>query len=205
VRLSTLLLIASAIPVSLAAVLFVPPLRDKVFTTKLWPWPLPFDTSAGELELIKQLAEPGDVIVEANLHGWQWIALCSLTVGSSWVHAALVDGNKRLITVEREVINTDFDIYLKWASTRLAIIRPAYENGAQINRAISYAASQIGVKYDPSFKNPIGNCNGLVGSALSSAGVPVKTTQFFGTAVYSAGAFFDIPGASVVWNSDLHR
>lgn len=107
----------------IATVLLMPPIRDKFFTTKLWPWCLPWDTHAEELNRLKELSEPGDVIIESNLHGWQWMALSLVATGTSWVHAALVDENKQLLTVHKKVIDADWNIYLEWGSTRLALIR----------------------------------------------------------------------------------
>ena len=190
---------------ALATVFFVPPVRNKFFTTKLWPWPLPWDTTAEELSLLRELSKPGDVIIESNLHSWQWIALCLATTRTSWVHAALVDENKRLITVDKEVVEADFDIYLRWGSTRLGLIRPPYANAEQAKEAIAFARSKLGRCYDPSFQDHSGNCNGLVGSSLVHAGIAVPQKQLFGKSIYAPDCFFQIANASRVWISDTAR
>ncbi len=190
---------------ALAAALFVPPVRDKVFGTKLWPWKLPWDTHERELATIRKLSQPGDVLVESNLHGWQWMALCLATTKTSWVHAALVDENKQILTVHKLAIQTDWNIYLDWGSTRLALIRPPYQNSEQSMAAIEYARSKIGTRYDPSFREHSGNCNGLVASALVHAGLPVEQQLVYGRNVFSPDCFFRIPGAKVVWHSDKDR
>jgi hypothetical protein len=189
----------------LATVLFVPPVRDRFFATKVWPWPLPWDTNEQELQLLKDLAQPGDVVVESNLHGWQWMALCFAATGTTWVHAALVDEKKRLLTVHKRVIETDWNIYNDWGSTRIALLRPCFRSAAQVQTAIDHARSKLGTEYDPSFRNHAGNCNGLVASALAEAGLPVKTRTCFGRDVYNAKCFFDLPGAEIVWQSDKER
>ncbi len=204
-RLRTFLLVASVIPLSIATIALVPSVRTKVFTTQLWPWPLPFDTNDDELNMLQELVEPGDIIVEANLHSWQWIALCTSTLGSSWVHTALVDDEKKLLTMDGVAVQTDFSIFKKWSSTRLAIIRPPYRDKKQRHTVIASVKKHLGSAYDHTFVNPNGYCNGLVGAALNAVGIPVKTVRTWGKDVYSAHNFFKIPNAIVVWNSDHHR
>jgi hypothetical protein len=188
-----------------SAVLFWPPARDKFFTTALWPWSLPWDTDEHELAAVKALAQPGDVLVESNLHGWQWIALCLATTRTSWVHAAIVDNNKQLLTVHKEALETDWSLYIEWRSTRLALIRPPYESESQKQAALSHARRSLGTPYDPSFKNHNGNCNGLVGNSLAQAGLPPETLSFLGRELYPANCFFELPGAQLIWSSDDFR
>ncbi len=147
----------------------------------------------------------GDVLIESNLHGWQWIALCLATTQTSWVHAALVDENKQILTVHKLAIQTDWTIYRDWGSTRLALIRPPYGDSKQALAAIEYARSKLGTLYDPSFREHAGNCNGLVASALIHAGMPVENRQVYGRKIFSPDCFFRIPGAQVVWHSDKDR
>jgi len=190
---------------TIAASLLVPPVRDRVFATKLWPWALPWDTNPAELELLKELARPGDVVVESNLHGWQWITLCLASTGTSWVHAALVDQNKRLLTVHKLAIEADWSIYDDWGSTRLALVRPGYDNDEQIVVAIEHARSKLGSVYDPTFRDHAGNCNGFVASALSEAGLEVETRRCWGREIYSPECFFGLRGAEIIWLSDVDR
>lgn len=189
----------------LSTALFVPPVRDKIFSTKLWPWKLPWDTNEEELETIRHLSRPGDVLIESNLHGWQWMALSLATTGTSWVHSALIDEKKQILTVHKLAIQTDWKIYLDWGSTRLALIRPPYQNTEQSMAAIEYARSKIGTPYDPSFREHSGNCNGLVASALIHAGLPVEQRLVQSRHVFSPDCFFRIPGSKVVWHSDKDR
>ena len=186
----------------LSCALFVPPVRDKVFSTKLWPWPLPWDTTRAELDELIALSRPGDVILESNLHGWQWVCLCFVTTGTNWVHAAIVDENKKLMTVETKAIETDFDIYLRWGSTRLALIRPPYRDADQISKALDFARSKLGTKYDASFTDHAGNCNGLVGSSLEHCGISVSRIRRFGKTLYAPDCFLKIPGVKVIWRSN---
>jgi len=199
-------LLGSTISIAaVAAVLLVPPIRGKVFTTSLWPWALPWDTTEEELERIKKLSRPGDVIIESNLHGWQWIALCTAATGTTWVHGALVDESEKLLTVEKQAIEADFDIYLRWGSTRLALIRPPYKDADQAKIAINHARQHLGTAYDASFQNDAGNCNGLVAGALKHAGVDIKRKQCLGREIYAPDCFEQIPGAEIVWLSDRDR
>jgi hypothetical protein len=185
-----------------ATVLLVPPVRDKVFTTKLWQWKLPWDTHTEELDTLKDLSQPGDVVIESNLHGWQWMALSLVVTGTSWVHAALVDENKRLLTVHKKVIEANWDIYLDWSSTRLALIRPPYQNKEQAQTAIDFARSKLGTIYDPSFREHAGNCNGLVASALGHSGINMQAKECYGRQIFPADSFLKINGARTVWSSD---
>jgi hypothetical protein len=190
---------------AIVAALFVPPIRDRVFATRLWPWALPWDTNIDELAMLKSLALPGDVLVESNLHGWQWVALSLFATQTSWVHAAIVDHDYSLITVHGKATKLDWSIYQQWGSTRLALIRPPYTGSDQIDDVLAYASSKLGTGYDPSFREHAGSCNGLVGSALTEAGVPVKMRRCYGRDIYAADSFFAIPGAEVVWHSDSGR
>jgi hypothetical protein len=190
---------------ALTTILLVPPVREKFFTTKLWPWPLPFDTTAEELATLKSLSKPGDIVVESNLHGFQWIALSLLTTQTSWVHASLVDDRNRLLTVEKEVIETDFDIFLRWGSTRLGLIRPNYGSEKQVQDALAFARSHIGRRYDASFQDTVGNCSGLVASSLRHAGLSVPQKRVLGRDIYAPDCFFQIPDAKVVWLRKTHR
>lgn len=187
----------------IAAVLFVPPLRDRFFSTKLFPWSLPWDTTVDDLEMLKKISKPGDIIIESNLHGWQWICLCFATTGTTWVHAALVDENQRILTVEKRVIETDFDIYLHWGSTKLALLRPQYQDDDQIASVLAYARNKLNTPYDPSFTDHAGNCNGLVASSLVHCGFEVPLTKCLGKNIYAPDCFLKIPGIETVWKSSL--
>lgn len=142
---------------------------------------------------MSEQAEPGDVVIESNLHGWQWMALCLATTGTSWVHAALVDENRRLITVHKQVIETGWDIYLEWGSTRMALLRPPYASKEQRQSAIDFARSKVGTQYDATFRNHEGNCNGLVATALQQADIEVSPRRCFGRQVYPGDCFLHIP------------
>lgn len=190
---------------SLAIALFVPPVRNKVFSTKLWPWRLPWDTNEEELAAIRRLSLPGDVLIESNLHGWQWMALSLATTRTSWVHAALVGDNQQILTVHKLAIKTDWDIYLDWGSTRLALIRPPYKNREQSQMAIDFVRGKLGTIYDPSFREHAGNCNGLVASALVHSGIDVEERTVCGRSLFTPDCFFKIPGAAVIWHSDKNR
>ena len=189
----------------IAVALLVPPIRDRIFSTKLCPWPLPWDTNETELQVLKSLSLPGDVILESNLHGWQWMALSFAATGTTWVQAALIDENKQILTVHKLAIATDWNIYLEWGSTRLALIRPPYQDKQQAQSGIDYARTKLGTNYDPSFQDHSGNCNGLVASSLAHAKLPVFTTDVCGRRIYSPDCFFKIPGAEIIWISDLNR
>ncbi|MBX9949326.1 MAG: hypothetical protein K2Y39_09185 [Candidatus Obscuribacterales bacterium] len=190
---------------SIAVALLVPPVRNWIFSTKMWPWPLPWDTNQQELEAIRRLSLPGDILVESNLHGWQWMALSLAATQTAWVHAALIDEKKRILTVHKSAIETDWNIYRDWGSTRLALIRPPYKNDEQRRIAIDYARGKLGTLYDPSFREHAGNCNGLVASSLTSAGIPVAERRVYGRNIFTPDCFFKIPGATVIWHSDKHR
>ena len=197
--------VSVAVSAGLAICVFVPRVRNRVFTTSLWPWPLPWDTTERELALLKELAEPGDVLLESNLHGWQWILLSFLGTGTTWVHAALVDSDKRLLTVHKEAIEADWSLYREWRSTRLSLIRPPYKDDSRREAAINFARQKLGTPYDPSFKLHSGNCNGLVAEALKFAGIAVAPRKCWGRELYAPDCFLEIPDARLIWNSDCDR
>lgn len=197
--------LAAAVSAGVAVCLFVPRVRDKVFTTSLWPWSLPWDTSDKELALLKELSEPGDVLLESNLHGWQWIALAFIGTGTTWVHAALVDRSKSLLTVHKEAIEADWSLYREWRSTRLALIRPPYRDDSQREAAINFARQRLGTPYDPSFQTQSGHCNGLVAEALKFSGIAVTPRKCWGRELYAPDCFLEIPAARLVWTTDRDR
>jgi hypothetical protein len=164
-----------------AAVLFFPPLRDRVFAMSLWPWKLPGEVTAAELEALQQLARPGDVIVESNMHYGQWV---------------------HLITMEGKVVVLPISIYGKWHSTRLALIHPPYSKPEQAQEAISHAQIYKNTVYDPWFENPDASCTGVVGEAISHAGLSVPYKLILGRRIYGADSFFKIPGARILWSTD---
>ncbi len=187
--------------VVIAALLFVAPLRDKFFNANVWPWRLPSDISEEQIKTMKRLALPGDVIVESNMHYWQWVALSRITTGSSWVHTSIVDYDGKLLTMDTTDVKVPFSIFLKWESTRLALVRPKYSSEHSRRRGIDWARSKLGTRYDPSFKNPAGSCTGLVGTALRYSEINVAQTTVSGRRIYAADAFFHMPGSLVIWTS----
>jgi len=201
-RLITRVLAAVAIlVVVLGAVLFVPPIRDRFFVMNLWPWHINGEVTSADIRAVEAVSKPGDVIIETNWHYWQWVTLCRICTGSTWVHASLVDERGRLLTVAGSVKNLPMDIYLQWRSTRLAVIRPPYANHEAAQKAISHARSKLGHAYDPSFNDQDGNCTGLVADSLHAAGIEVPSITKLGHRIFPASAFFRIRNAQVVWTS----
>jgi len=190
---------AAAVVVAVSLVLFVGPVRDWFFNANLIPVRLPADVTASDITTMAWLARPGDVVVESNIHYWQWVGLSKLTTGSTWVHTSLVDERRQLLTVDNSVVDVPLSIFLKWESTRLALVRPPYAGPGAVRRAIGYARSKLGTPYDPSFHDPSGSCTGLVATALAAGGISVPKTTVFGHDIYAAASFFAIPGARVLW------
>jgi len=186
----------------LAVLCFVPQVRDQFFTMNLWPWSLPSEVTQRQLKTMQSLARPGDVILETNMHYWQWVSLSEVFTGSSWVHSSLVDANGELLTVAGKVQELPISIYLKWRSTRIALVRPSYAGQQQIRRALAYGRSELGIPYDPSFYNANASCTGLVAESLKHAGIDVPSTTILGRKIYAARSFFCLPGARLIWTSD---
>ncbi len=196
----TAMLVAVLI-VGVASVLLIAPVRDKFFNANVWPWPLSSDITPGEIRQVEALARPGDIVVESNLHYWQWVALSQITTGSTWVHTSIVNYDGKLLTMDSSDVKVPFKIFLKWNSTRLALVRPTYSSNAARARALTWARSQLGTPYDPSFKNPAGSCTGLVGTALQKGGISISQTVVSGHRIYSAEAFLHAPGSRIIWTS----
>lgn len=186
----------------LVALCFVPEVRDPFFSNSLWPWALPSDITQQQLNALQSLARPGDVIVETNMHYWQWVCLSVVFTGSPWVHASMVDANGELLTVAGKVEELPISIYLKWHSTRLALVRPSYTGQQQVFRALAYGHSKLGLPYDPYFDNPNASCTGIVADSLRHVGIDVPSTTFLGRKIYAAKSFLSLPGARLIWTSD---
>lgn len=150
---------------------------------------------------LKNIAKPGDVIIESNLHYWQWVALSYLTTGTTWVHASLVSHDGKILTVAGKVVELPIDVYCKWRSTKVAVIRPRYSNVRDLEDAIGYAKAQLQTPYDPTFKNANASCTGLVGEALTQENLPVHYKMILGRRIYPANAFFHLPGARLLWSN----
>ncbi len=187
---------------AIGCLLFFPPARDQFFSNSLWPWSLPCDITPSQLQVVKSLSRPGDVIVESNVHYPQWVTFCQIGAGTSWVHTSLVDTDGYLISVGKVTWRMPLSDYLTYRSTRLAVIRPPYKSLGQIQTVLEAARAKIGVPYDPSFQDPTGNCTGLVGESLKRGGITTRQIVSFGHIVYPPSAFFEIAGAKVIWSSD---
>jgi hypothetical protein len=124
--------------------------------------------------------------------------------GSSWVHAAIVDDQKQLITMEGKVTILPISVYRSWRSTRVALIRPPYATAQAMQKAIAHARQQDGIAYDPSFRNPDASCTGVIAESLRCAGLVVSYRNILNRHIYGADAFFKIPGVHVIWSSDPH-
>lgn len=185
--------------------LLVPPVRNWFFATSLCPFPLPGEITAKQIEELKSRARPGDVIVESNMHYWQWVALCRLATGSSWVHASLVDDQGSLLTVSGKAVQLPVTVFLSWRSTRLALVRPPYKDSEAVAMAIQYARSRLNTPYDPSFRDPAGSCTGLVGEALARGGVDVPRMHPLNYTVYGASSFLTASGFRIIWRTDDQR
>jgi hypothetical protein len=186
---------------ALGAVLFVPPVRDWVFSHKIWPLPLPWDLQPEQLQHMAQTIEPGDVIIERNLHSAHWMLFCKAATGSTWVHASIVDYDKKLINMFKVVRKEDLGTYLEKASTNIVVVRPPYAGDVERARALAFARSQLGVEFDPSFKTRAGNCVGLIGASLEAGGVHVNPRPAFGflRPVDTASNILRTEGMKVVW------
>jgi len=184
---------------------FFPPVRDSFFSMSLWPWPLPTDITQQQINTLQSLSRPGDVIVETNMHDWQWVGLSFIFTGSSWVHASLVDENGKLLTVASRVEELPISIYRKWHSTRVVLVRPTYSGQKQLRRALAYGHSELGIPYDPYFENPNASCTGIVAESLEHAGISVPSTTILGRKIYAARTFLCLPGIKIIWTSDENQ
>lgn len=96
-----------------------------------------------------------------------------------------------------------FTTYMDKQSTNVVLLRPPYRNPDDVAASLDYVRSKIGTKFDPKFKDPAGNCNGLIATALSKGGivVPQRRASFTGQKHWPASEFFNIDGVRVIWSS----
>jgi hypothetical protein len=193
--------------VLLTPILLVPPIREWFFSNKMWPFATPWDITKAEVAELKHTARPGDVIVEKNIHSWHWMLLCKAATRSSWVHAAIVDEDRTLISMFKEVKRQGFSTYLEKQSTDVILLRPPYRDSSQVKLALQYARSRISTPFDPDFNNDAGNCTGLIATTLKAGGVHVPKRRAFivGKYIYGAVDFFNIQGVRVIWRNKHHR
>lgn len=195
----TAILVAVLI-VGVASVLLIAPVRDKFFNANVWPWPLSSDITPGEIRQVEAIARPGDVVVESNLHYWQWVALSRITTGSTWVHTSIVNYDGKLLTMDASDVKVSFKIFLEWKHTV-----GTGKTDLQLERCsrtcLDMGPFAVGYTIRSSFKNPAGSCTGLVGTALQKGGISISQTVVSGHRIYSAEAFLHAPGSRIIWIS----
>lgn len=172
----------------------------------MWPFPTPWDVTAQELDELKEIARPGDIIVERNIHSWQWMLLSQFFTGSNWVHVAVVDENKDIINMAKTVKREDLSTYLQKQSTDMRLVRPPYRSDADIAKVLKFARSKIGTKFDPDFQEQSANCTGLIASSLKAGGIEIPSRQapLFKRTIYSAEDILNMRGGRLVWSLHDH-
>lgn len=125
---------------------------------------------------IKEILQPGDLLLETNNQypGWQFAA--RLTVGGDWVHSAMYVGNGFVVDIGTKpvVAMIELDEFLK--TTDVAIYRPLYVTLEDRRAAIAFVFDNLGMPFNTTFDHRDQGsfyCTQLIARALHAMPNPI--------------------------------
>jgi uncharacterized protein YycO len=168
--------------------------------------------SPKQVEEIKSLIKPGDIILETD-HRYPGLQMLEkAAAGSDFSHAAYYVGDNKLIEANCcepsgvGVTEKTLDEFLAYNQS-IEVIRPDYKSEEDIKAGINYAYKQLGKPYD-SYLNSKNDdeqyCSELVWRSLTAGPNPmdVPSMNYLGVAeVVVPNAFQQMDGASVVYST----
>jgi uncharacterized protein YycO len=175
------------------------------------------DISDEERNKILSVIQPGDVILETSDSHPNWQRLEIVTLGSTYTHAAIYEGDGKFLEATtgdpsgKGVIRTDLKEYLE-GPIHVKIIRPPYKDADDIKAALDHARSQLDKPYDSAFNYEDDDkiyCAELVKKALDTCPSGIETpmantlfTRLTGKKAVGPDNFGEIEGAKVVYPED---
>gem|GEM_PF-820596 len=171
-----------------------------------YPFDAPKLTEEQKTE-IKASIQPGDIILTMypGYPGWQ--VLEEVTARSHFTHAALYEGDGKVLETlsNSGVTRTELDDTLN-DTALLEIIRPPYQTKEDRDSVIAYSQSKLGNSYDYAFNTDNDNelyCSEMLYWALKSMPHPmeVKGNNFMGRYIVGPQALESIPDSKVVFST----
>ncbi|MEQ8220892.1 MAG: YiiX/YebB-like N1pC/P60 family cysteine hydrolase [Candidatus Eremiobacterota bacterium] len=175
------------------------------------------DISEEERNKILSVIQPGDVILETSDSHPNWQRLEVVTLGSTYTHAAIYEGDGKFLEATtgdpsgKGVIRTDLKEYLE-GPIHVKIIRPPYKGAEDVKSALDYARSQLDKPYDSAFNYEDDSqmyCAELVKKAIDQCPSGIETpmahtifTKLTGKKAVGPDNFGEIEGAKVVYPED---
>jgi len=157
---------------------------------------------------ILDTVRPGDIILETNNAYPNWQRLEMATLGSSYTHAAIYEGDGKFLEATTSdtgggVMRSDLKEYLEEGPIMIEVIRPPYKNPEDVNKALDYCRSQLGKPYDAKFDFDDDSaicCIELVNNAMKEVNIDIPTKKLFGKTAVGPDACEDIEGAEIVYS-----
>jgi hypothetical protein len=177
----------------------------RLLSTRLPTLPLR-NLNAAQCQAVKDLARPGDILLDSNYSFLLPQIGNKLFFGSTWIHAAIYIGDGMLIDSGRRahVAHLPLDKFLQ--TTGLAIYRPVYQSPADVAAMIQYAKECLGLPFNVSFDQNDPDalyCGQLVARALESMPHPItiEPRQVFGRKLLPPAAIAACPDIKCIWTS----
>lgn len=156
---------------------------------------------------IKATIQPGDIILTLypGYPGWQ--VLEEITARSHFTHAALYEGDGKVLETlsNKGVTRTELDETLN-DTALIEIIRPPYQTEEDRDSMIAYSQSKLDKPYDYAFNTDNDSelyCSEMIYWALKSMPHPmeVKGNHFMGRYIVGPQALESIPDSKVVFST----
>ncbi|HNB23085.1 MAG TPA: YiiX/YebB-like N1pC/P60 family cysteine hydrolase [Candidatus Melainabacteria bacterium] len=125
--------------------------------------------------LVKSLLRPGDILLKDDC-SYPLSQLGARMLGSNWIHSAVYVGDNKIIDCGSRpyVSENDLDNFLQ--SSSLAVYRPRFETGEDLQSLISFLQSSIGRPFNRTFRLSNRNsfyCTQLIYRALQQMPHPI--------------------------------
>jgi hypothetical protein len=126
--------------------------------------------TAAECAQIKELLQPGDILLESNSAYPLWQLAARFALGSAWMHGAMYVGQGMVVDAGTHPAVAQFplDEFLK--TTAIAVFRPRYATEEDAAQAIEFVQKCIGRPFNINFDHDCTcsfYCTQLISRALS--------------------------------------
>jgi cell wall-associated NlpC family hydrolase len=163
--------------------------------------------SDGEKKHIVGSLCAGDILLTADNVFPLWRLLVCIAGKSHYSHAAVYEGNNRVIESTTfhasgdGVARTELNVFLS-GRKNVCVLRPQYAAEENRQTMFAYLVRQLGKPYDYRF-DACGTdamyCTKLVARAMCAAGLPINTECFFGRNIYTPAALMKTDSIQTVY------
>lgn len=164
--------------------------------------------SADERQFIASIVRPGDILVDSNdaFPGWQ--ILSKIFLGSEWVHMGLYVGDGIVVDAGQKAHVSEITLQRFLRTSRVAVLRPHYQDDEDVERVIACARKFIGKRYNSALDLASADdvyCTQMMREVLKTLQNPieVRTTNVLGRSIVSPDAFVYNDRITVVFKTHL--